>query len=332
MKKILTPIAFAICCATTSLNATAGSATISISISDNTTDESEPEIDCTQDLPESLRFDLILEVSAITPGFAILEGPIWIDGSLVMSHIGFNVDGVSPSDRIAWRDGLVTVLQEDYLSNGLTINHLGNVVAARHFDGTITGVENARIFASQFQGARFNSPNDLVFSSRGDLYFTDPSFQAPTEGTLQSADRSYHVTPFGGITAFGTDTINDPNGVFLSQDEQTLYVGGSNGLFKFELSSIGAVVGNPVQILADDIPEGVDGMSRDLCGNLFVAAAGKINVISADEEFLFSTEIPGITNIAFGGDSGRDIYATTLGGTPAVFRASGQWPIEGLPY
>ena len=224
------------------------------------------------------------------------------------------------------------MLQEDYLSNGLTINHLGNVVAARHFDGTITGVENARIFASQFQGARFNSPNDLVFSSRGDLYFTDPSFQAPTEGTLQSADRSYHVTPFGGITAFGTDTINDPNGVFLSQDEQTLYVGGSNGLFKFELSSIGAVVGNPVQILADDIPEGVDGMSRDLCGNLFVAAAGKINVISADEEFLFSTEIPGITNIAFGGDSGRDIYATTLGGTPAVFRASGQWPIEGLPY
>ena len=53
------------------------------------------------------------------------------------------------------------MLQEDYLSNGLTINHLGNVVAARHFDGTITGVENARIFASQFQGARFNSPNDL---------------------------------------------------------------------------------------------------------------------------------------------------------------------------
>jgi len=328
MKKILSPVAFAVsvCCALTSHSATAQDAATVYPGGEI------PEVNCEQALPNSLNFDLILEVDAITPGFAILEGPIWIDGSLVMSHIGFNVDGVSPADRIAWRDGVVTVLQDEYLSNGLTINHLGNVVAARHFDGSITGVENARIFASQFQGARFNSPNDLVFSSKGDLYFTDPSFQAPTDGVLQDENRSYHVTPFGGITAFGADTITDPNGVFLSLDEQTLYLGGSNGLFKFALGSDGAVVGSAVQILQDEIPEGVDGMSRDFCGNLFVAAAGRINVVSVNEEFLFSAEIPGITNIAFGGASGRDIFATTLGGTPAVFRAQSQWPIEGLPY
>ena len=283
---------------------------------------------------ESLSFDMLFDVDPITPGFAILEGPIWLDGSLVMSHIGFNVDGVSPSDRIAYRveDDEITVIQSDYLSNGLTFDNLGHVVAARHFDGTITGVENGRIFAGEFQGARFNSPNDLVFSSYGDLYFTDPSFQAPSEGVLQAAERSYHVSTDGVVSAFGEGVIERPNGVMLSRNERTLYIGGSNGLFKFRVRRNGTVVNRPQQILAEEIPGGVDGMSRDRCGNLFVAAGGKINIVSSDEEFLAAHEIPGITNIAFGGDSGRDIFATTLGGRPAVFRAKNQWPVRGLPF
>lgn len=283
---------------------------------------------------QSLEFNMLLDLEPITPGFAILEGPIWIDGSVVMSHIGYNVDGVNPSDRIAYRveNGQVTVIQEGYLANGLTINHLGHVVAARHFDGTITGVENGRVFASEFQGARFNSPNDLVFSSSGDLYFTDPDYQAPTDGVLQTAERSYHVTPDGFVSTFGESVVEKPNGVMLSHDERTLYVGGSNGLFKFRVRRNGRIVDNPTQLLAEEIPEGVDGMSRDSCGNLFVAAGGKLNIVSADEEFLASHEIPGITNIAFGGESGKDIFATTLGGRPALFGSAGAWPVSGLPY
>ncbi len=30
--------------------------------------------------------------------------------------------------------------------------------------------------ADRYEGARFNSPNDLVFKSNGDLYFTDPAY------------------------------------------------------------------------------------------------------------------------------------------------------------
>jgi len=249
---------------------------------------------------QNLHFDLILEVDPITPGFAILEGPIWLDGSLVMSHIGYKVDGVNPSDRIAYRDGEIKVIQSGYLSNGLTFNHLGHVVSARHFDGTITGVENGRVFADEYHGTRFNSPNDLVFASDGNLYFTDPDWQAPDEGVLQSSERSYHVSPWGQVSEFGDGVIEKPNGVMLSKDEQTVYVGGTNG--------------------------------RDSCGNLFIAANNKINIVSDDEVYLGSEEIPGITNVAFGGESGRDIYVTTLGEKPAVYRAQNQWPVSGLPY
>lgn len=148
---------------------------------------------------------------------------------------------------------------------------------------------------------------------------------------LQDAALSYHVKPNGTVTAFG-DGIDLPNGVMLSNDERVLYVGGTNGLFKFDVGRNGVVSDVPVQILSEDIPGGVDGMSRDSCGNLFVAANGKINVISVEEEYLGSKEIEGITNIAFGGDSGKDIYVTTLGGLPSLYRAQGQWPVRGLPY
>ena len=283
-------------------------------------------------VPGNLAFDLLVELEPITPGFAILEGPVWLDGSLVMSHIGYSVDGVNPSDLIALRDGEVKVLQEAYLSNGLTINNQGYMVAARHFDGTITGIDNGRVFASQYNGIRFNSPNDLVFSASGNLYFSDPSYQAPTEEVLQPAERAYHVTPFGLIKAFGEGVVDRPNGVMLSQDEKTLYVGGTNGLFKFAIADSGGVIDTAEQVLAEAIPEGVDGMSRDNCGNIFIAAAGKINIMSVDEELIGSEEIPGITNVAFGGASGKDIYVTTLGERPAVYRAQGQWPHRGLPY
>jgi len=283
-------------------------------------------------IAEKLNFDLLFEIDPITPGFAILEGPIWLDGSLVMSHIGYKVDGENPADRIAYRDGEIKTIQGDYLSNGLTFNHLGHVVAARHADGSITGVENGRIFADEYQGARFNSPNDLVFSADGNLYFTDPDWQAPENAVLQAAERGYHVNPWGAVSAFGEGVIDKPNGVMLSKDEQTLYVGGTNGVFKFAIGINGEVIDNAEQVLAEEIPAGVDGMSRDHCGNIFIAANGKINIMSSDEAFIGSQEIPGITNVAFGGESGRDIYVTTLGGRPAVYRAQNQWPVAGLPY
>ena len=103
-------------------------------------------------------------------------------------------------------------------------------------------------------------------------------------------------------------------------------------MFKFEIDINGGVIDSAQQILADSIPGGVDGMSRDSCGNIFIAAGGRINIVSVDEQFIGSQEIPGITNVAFGGASGRDIYTTTLGERPAVFRAQNQWPVPGLPY
>ena len=62
-------------------------------------------------------------------------------------------------------------------------------------------------------------PNDLVVTSKGTIYFTDPNgyYGDAPNGTI------YRVDPRGKTTVFN-DSITGPNGIILSNDEKTLYV------------------------------------------------------------------------------------------------------------
>ncbi len=276
----------------------------------------------------AIRFEQVLEVEPLTPGFAILEGPIWADGALMMSHIGYN-DGNStnPSDLVVLRGGMLEVLRQGYGSNGLSFDEAGRVVAARHADGSITRLDDGKVLAASYNNLRFNSPNDLVFSTRGDLYFTDPDWQNPAP--TQSAERAYHVNRDGVVSAFASE-VEKPNGVILSLDERHIYVGGRNGLFKYALTEQGTVLGAAEKIAGNALMS-VDGLSIDCAGNLYVTASGKVVIINAlTDQIETSIDLPQVTNLAFGGADGKTLFATTLGDKPKVFAAP--VTIPGLPY
>ena len=296
-----------------------------------------PELDtlCQQDVSatldvEGLQFEKILEIEPLTPGFAILEGPLWVNGALLMSHIGGAVgDAPNPADLVVLRDGKLKLVEAGYGSNGLALDPTGAVVAARHADGTITRVADGAVIAGSFKGSRFNSPNDLVISRTGDVYFSDPDWQAPKPHP-QAAERAYHVSAAGEVTSFGEGVISKPNGVKLSLDQRTLYVGGTNGLFRFKRKSDGGVIDKAQPVQAERIPSGVDGMGMDCAGNLFVTADGEIHVLTvSSDELIASFDVPGVTNVTFGGKDGATIYATTLGKKPQVWVAESNVP--GLP-
>lgn len=279
---------------------------------------------------DKIVFTKVLEIDPLTPGFAILEGPVWVGDRLFMSHIGGSVDDrPNTANLVSLREGKLELVREGYGSNGLALDQTGAVVAARHSDGSITRIKDGKVIAQGYQNNRFNSPNDLVFSKQGHLYFTDPDWQAP-KPRPQSAERAYHRAPSGKLTAFGA-TIEKPNGVTLSLDQRRLYLGGTNGLYRFSVSGNGQVVDKAERVQPEIITGGVDGMSLDCAGNLFVTADGKIHVLAAETDKLLATyELPGVTNIAFGGEDGTTIYATTLGERPQVWKA--QSVIPGLPF
>ncbi|HEY7774619.1 MAG TPA: SMP-30/gluconolactonase/LRE family protein [Marinagarivorans sp.] len=279
-----------------------------------------------------ITFHKVAEIKPKTKSWGILEGPLWVNGTLLMSNVGLPVDNTpNPADLVMLKDGEIVVLKEDYGSNGLTLDQEGYVVAPRHKDGTITRVIDGQVLAGQYEGTRFNSPNDVVISSQGTVFFSDPDWQNPEP--TQAEERMYQVTLAGDITAFGS-AIEKPNGVMLSHDEQTLYAGGTNGLFKFSFDSNGKVIDEALQISA--VEGGIDGMSRDCAGNLYVTNHKQVLVLANGTEELLKTfdfdseGIDGVTNIAFGGADGKTIFVTTMGSKPGLWSAQSE--IAGLPY
>ena len=179
-------------------------------------------------------------------------------------------------------------------------------------------------------GARFNSPNDVTIRSDGNIYFTDPDYQAPA-AVPQAKTRVYRIAPSGAVSVVD-DTLSEPNGVTLSLDEATLFVSGSSGLYRYPLMPDGSV-GGPKQQVNPSVSGG-DGLGIDCAGDLYVT--GKQDIVVLDPtgkdigHIALDTSVQGTTNVAFGGPDRKTLFITSLGTTPMLF--SVELSLPGMPY
>ena len=178
---------------------------------------------------------------------------IWSEGPLWVSELDAVIFSDVPANKIyRWdeRNGLALYLTpsgtsgqdvspNESGSNGLTMNLQQQLVLAQHGNRQVSVMEApldqpAAVFtslASEFEGKKLNSPNDVIFDSKGNLYFTDPPYGL--SGQDGSADKElevngvYKVDTDGNITLL-TDQLTRPNGLALSPDGKTLYVANSD--------------------------------------------------------------------------------------------------------
>ncbi len=229
----------------------------------------------------------------------------------------------------------LTIAAADIGSNGLAVDGSGALVGAVHKDGSISRYSLASLdqpapLAASFMGARFNSPNDVTLRSDGNIYFTDPDYQAPATAP-QAKTRVYRIAP-GGAVSVVDDTLSEPNGITLSLDEATLFVSGSSGLYRYPLLPDGSVGGAKQQV--NPSISGADGMGIDCAGDLYVT--GKQDVVVLDPtgkdigHIALDTGVQGTTNVAFGGPDRKTLFITSLGGTPMLF--SVEMSLPGMPY
>ncbi len=88
---------------------------------------------------------------------------------------------------------------------------------------------------------------------------------------MQALESAYWVRSDGTVNAFASN-VAKPNGVMLSCDGGALYVGGSNGLFRFAVDKgTGAVIDAAGTRILDSAIPSADGMARDLLCNIYVA-------------------------------------------------------------
>lgn len=215
-------------------------------------------------------------------------------------------------------------------SNGLTFDSQGRLVLCQHGDRRIARLEaDGKLtgLADRHDGKRINSPNDLVFKSNGDLYFTDPPFGLPKgfdDPDKASVEGVYRLSKDGKLTLLISD-IKAPNGIAFSPDEKTLYISDVDpkraAWLAYDVQPDGTVKNG--RIFADasrwrkDPFFGPDGFKIDKQGNLFGARPGGISVFSPDGTHLGDIETGQPTSNLNWGEDGSVLYIT--GGT-AVYR------------
>ncbi len=112
-------------------------------------------------------------------------------------------------------------------------------------------------------------------------------------------------------------SLDKPNGITFSPDESSLFVTDSstNKVFKWEVLKNGL---GPRSVFVELPQDRLDGMKFDWKGNLWVAAADSIFIVSPDGTLFAKIAMPiKPTAIEFGGTDRRTPFITTR---QAVFR------------
>lgn len=269
----------------------------------------------------------------IAEGFKWVEGPVWNrkENYLLFSDIPNNSilkwqdgKGISLFLKPSGYTGSEPFTGKEPGSNGLAFDSSGRLLIAQHGDRRIVRQENdgrITVLAERYQGKRLNSPNDLVFKSNGELYFTDPPFGLP-----KAFDDPQKELPFQGVYRLSKDgkltllikDLKAPNGIAFSPDEKKLYITDvdfNHSAWRVYDVKADGTVGNG-RVFADasrwkKAPFfGPDGLKVDKEGNVFGARPGGVSIFAPDGTHLGSIELGGPTsNVAWSND-GSVLYIT----------------------
>jgi gluconolactonase len=259
--------------------------------------------------------------------FESLEGPFWVasGGYLIFSDV---VEKNGPAAKIYRYDPRARVFSvvpypgSPTSTNGLAVDADGSMLTCERWNGTLARVshgERQALAERTPDGQPLNAPNDLTVRRDGNIYFSDTTWGARPGDHAPTA--VYRVSPVGTLSvAF---RVGMPNGVLLSPDGNTLYVGSDaqDRLWRLPVAADGSV-GSPEPFGdATNEPRGrlhvPDGLCVDDLGRVYVAnnsaEVSAIVVLDSVGRFVERISFPAPpSNCTFGGADRRTLYVTTL--------------------
>lgn len=255
------------------------------------------------------------EVELVAGGFAFVEGPVRDDqGNLFFTDIDNN-----RIHRLGTDGELSTVLEPSGHANGLTFDIDGSLLICQQSEqriGKLQSRGNVSSVTDSYQGAPYNSPNDIWVHRNGSLYFTDPRYTYPEGEPSQPGEYVYRVNPDReSVMAVVTD-VPKPNGIIGTEDGANLYVSSTalRKVFRYDINPDGSL-GNR-QEFAD---QGSDGMTMDERGNVYLTWAGKVSIYSPDGRLLEEIDVPeNPANVGFGGRDGQTLFITARTGLYSI--------------
>jgi gluconolactonase len=272
-------------------------------------------------------------IEKVATGFQFLEGPLWrSSGNLWFSDLVGNIlyqttpDGKVTQLLNPGGDDRKETTKGGYIGpNGMAVAPNQNVALCQHGNRRIVELSpdmKVKVLVERSaDGKHLSSPNDVVYTPDGSLYFTDPPF-----GLAKGNDDPAKEQPYNGVYRFkdgkAVAIITDvalPNGIAFSPDFKVLYISNSDDKhrlwMRYDVNADGTVSNGRVFADASSSPDtGVpDGMRVDSVGNVYATGPAGIWVFSPDGKHLGTIKTPEQpSNLAFGDADGKTIYITAV--------------------
>ncbi|MCB1061953.1 MAG: DUF1080 domain-containing protein [Verrucomicrobiae bacterium] len=264
------------------------------------------------EIPEGPVVPEKLEIRKLAEGFKFTEGPaVGPKGKIYFNDI--------PNERTHVYDpttGKSRVFRAATgRANGLYWTPAQALVACEggHRRVTRTGAGGiVEVLAGEFEGKKFNSPNDLVVDDFGGIYFTDPNYGKDKSDLELEVEAVYYIDRRGKLTQVAADLVK-PNGIILSPDNQILYIAdpGAETIWAYDVTGEG-VLANKRKFAAI----GSDGMTMDTAGRVYCTWKGDVWIFSAGGEEVGRITFPeGPANCTL---VGKILYVTARTGFYAV--------------
>ncbi|KHM51135.1 gluconolactonase [Pseudoalteromonas distincta] len=257
----------------------------------------------------------------VSDNLLFLEGPTWSshDNAFYFSEMNFASSQALGPDSTIYKlvlpNTLTTYLKHSG-TNGLYAKG-ENLYTLNHSTQSLSKIniksKTNTVIVNKFDGLSFSSPNDMTMHKNGDIFFTDPNWQLG-ERTQQMSYTGVYKLSNTGILSLIDATLEKPNGVALSPDQRTLYVGDfSNRVSKYTIDENGDISPREDFIKVTS----PDGIKVDSAGNIYVSShkKGVINIYTPRGSLIDKIElVPNVTNLAFGGKNRKTLLITTAKG------------------
>jgi len=263
------------------------------------------------------------KIEILGDSFIVAEGPLWDaeNNQLIFSDVRQNKlfswdenNGINEYIVPSGSTGYAPSFKDGGIgANGITFNKKGQIVLCQHGDRRLAFVSNIKDNNAQFttivdnyNGKRFNSPNDLAISKNGDIYFTDPPYG------FKNFNNKFRELDFNGVYKYSVDgriklitkEMTRPNGIALSIDEKYIYVNNSDRddpkIMRFNSKSFKGKVFFDGTELVKNLKGGFDGLKIHSSGNIFTTGPNGILILSPKGSLLATINYgKAITNCNF---------------------------------
>jgi gluconolactonase len=285
-------------------------------------------------------FDSIISPSAqaeiIAEGMDWSEGPVWVEKNKMLLFSDVPRDTVfkwteeTGKEVFLTPSGYTDTVKRggEMGSNGLTLDKDGNLILCQCGNRQIARMDAPMdkpapkfiSLAINYQGKKFNSPNDVVINSNGEIFFTDPPY-----GLEKQMNDPKKEIPFQGVYKVKTngqvvllvDSLTRPNGIAFLPGEKQLIISNSDpekpNWYIFDVAGDSLRNGRIFFSVAgyDKSLKGLpDGFKVDKNGNVIATGPGGVYFLNKNGKLLGKLKLDNATsNIALSPDE-KTIYIT----------------------